>query len=169
MGETQKMPMQFELGAKIKLMGVDLSSFYKKSNDVHQILVMPSNLDNNAVISIDEMIKDFNSFFGEELTPEDIKDKINAIQDTSKTEGTNDKTINYEDIRFCLKMLYLNIKKSSSGKTIEYALSIQIIMDGLIPNDIKLFNVDSLSLNIWNTQNKDIIDRMSLIDPSIID
>ncbi|MDE7192998.1 MAG: hypothetical protein K2O14_03405, partial [Oscillospiraceae bacterium] len=68
-------------------------------------------------------------------------------------------------IKFCLKMLFLNIDSEADTKTTEYALSLQIIADGLIPKEITVFNVKSLSFNIWNTQRQNVLDKMALTNP----
>lgn len=47
----------------------------------------------------------------------------------------------------------------------EYALSLRILADGLIPKGISMFNVKSLSFNIWNTTRQNVLDKMSLMTP----
>lgn len=167
MAEPEKLPMQLEVGAEVTFMGVTLNSTYTKSGDDYQIFIMPSNLNNNAKVSIGKMIKDFNELFKEDLKQENIEEKINATQDTDPTGSGNVSTIDYTQIEFCLKMIYLNIKKKGEEKTIEYAISVQIVMDKLVPDNIKIFKVNSLSFNIWNTKNIDILNRMSLVDPEL--
>ena len=67
------------------------------------------------------------------------------------------------------KMLFLNIESKKNGeteeKTVEYALSLQINAEGLIPKEIKIFQIDSLSFNIWNTQRQTVLEKMALITP----
>lgn len=172
MSEEKKLTMNMELGVKLKLLGVDLSAFYKKLTNGYQILVMPSNLDNNVTVSIGEMISDFNEMFGEKLKEDDVTKKLQEDNNFKLSASAPNTTFDYKKIKFCLKMLYLNIKATEEGgnetKKSEYALSLQVITDGVINSNIKIFNVESLSFNIWNTQNNAILERMSLIDPTTI-
>ena len=64
-----------------------------------------------------------------------------------------------------LKMLFLNIKSSGGKTTAEYALSLQIIADDLIPKEIQIFNIKCLSFNIWNTKRQNVLDKMALTTP----
>ena len=38
-------------------------------------------------------------------------------------------------------------------------------LEGLIPKEIKIFQIDSLSFNIWNTQRQTVLEKMALITP----
>ena len=109
--------VQLSVGLKFTFMGVDLSSYYKKTADGYQIFLAPAN----------------------------------------------------DSVKFCLKMLFLNIESKKNGeteeKTVEYALSLQINAEGLIPKEIKIFQIDSLSFNIWNTQRQTVLEKMALITP----
>lgn len=167
MAENNNLPMQLEVGAEITFMNVTLNSSYSKTEDGYQILIMPSNLDNIATVSIGEMINDVKELFDEKLEQKNVEEKINAVQDVESDNAAALK-IDYTKIKFCLKMIYLNIKKKGDKKTIEYAVSVQMVTDKLVPADIKIFKVNSLSFNIWNTKNADILNRMSLTDPQML-
>ena len=125
--------VQLSVGLKFTFMGVDLSSYYKKTADGYQIFLAPANVSNDVQLTLKEMIGQFDS------------------------------------VKFCLKMLCLNIESKKNGeteeKTIEYALSLQINAEGLIPKEIKIFQIDSLSFNIWNTQRQTVLEKMALITP----
>ena len=65
-----------------------------------------------------------------------------------------------------MKMLFMNIERETGKENVtEYALSLQILADGLIPKEITMFNVKSLSFNIWNTKRQNVLDKMSLMNP----
>ena len=150
---------QLSVGLEFTFMGVDLSAYYTKKQTGYQIFVAPMNVDNKAEISLSEMIDQFNKLAGAgTLSEEDVKKKI-------ESEDTNAVGIDWGAIRFCLKMLFLNIDSEADTKTTEYALSLQIIAEDLIPKEITVFNVKSLSFNIWNTQRQNVLDRMSLTNP----
>lgn len=140
-------------------MGVDLGAYYTKKNTGYRIFVAPMNVDNNTAISLSEMIKQFNQLAGAgSLSEDEVKSKI-------ESEENNSNGLNWDSIKFCLKMLFLDIDREEDKNTTEYALSLQIIAEGLIPKDITVFNVKSLSFNIWNTHHQKVLDKMALTTP----
>ena len=98
------------------------------------------------------------------LSEDDVKSKIAEEEDPQVVNA-----IDFDSVKFCLKMLFLNIESKKNGeteeKTVEYALSLQINAEGLIPKEIKIFQIDSLSFNIWNTQRQTVLEKMALITP----
>ncbi len=158
--QTTEKP-QLSVGLEFTFMDVDLSAYYTKKPGGYQIFVAPMNVDNKAEISLSDMIEQFNKLAGAgSLSEDDVKNKI-------ETEENYDAVaeIDWTSIKFCLKMLFLNIDSQADTKTTEYALSLQIIADGLIPKEITVFNVKSLSFNIWNTKRQSVLDKMSLTTP----
>lgn len=154
--QTTEKP-QLSVGLEFTFMGVDLGAYYTKKPNGYQIFVAPTNVDNKAAISLSEMIEQFNQLAGAgSLSEDDVKNKI----DTDKNAG-----VDWGSIKFCLKMLFLNIDSETDTKTTEYALSLQIIADKLIPEEITLINVKCLNFNIWNTKRQNVIDKMALSTP----
>ena len=152
-------------GLKFTFMGVDLSSYYKKTADGYQIFLAPANVSNDVQLTLKEMIGQFNGMAGEgALSEDDVKSKIAEEEDPQVVNA-----IDFDSVKFCLKMLFLNIESKKNGeteeKTVEYALSLQINAEGLIPKEIKIFQIDSLSFNIWNTQRQTVLEKMALITP----
>lgn len=149
------------LGLEFVFMGVDLGAYYTKTADGYQIFVAPISVDSNVGISLGEMVNQFNQLAGAgSLTENEVKEKIKTDEPTDKVKG-----IDWNSIKFCLKMLFLNIVSKEDTKTTEYALSLQIIADGLIPKEITVFNVKSMSFNIWNTQRQNVLNKMALTTP----
>lgn len=156
---TEKPNLSVGLG--FTFMGVDLGAYYTKKPDGYQIFVAPMNVNNKTEISLSEMIEQFNQLAGAgSLSEDDVKNKIETEENYDA--GAN---IDWGSIKFCLKMLFLNIDSEKDTKTTEYALSLQIIADGLIPKEITVFNVKSLSFNIWNTKRQNVLDKMALSTP----
>ena len=151
--------VQLSVGLKFTFMGVDLSSYYKKTADGYQIFLAPANVSNDVQLTLKEMIGQFNGMAGEgALSEDDVKSKIAEEEDPQVVNA-----IDFDSVKFCLKMLFLNIE--TEEKTVEYALSLQINAEGLIPKEIKIFQIDSLSFNIWNTQRQTVLEKMALITP----
>lgn len=164
---------QLSVGIKFTFMGVDLSAYYKKTDNGYEVFLAPSNIENSVQLSIADMIKEFNQLSGGSLTEQEVQDKISSEADRVPTENGDPLTVDWSSVKFCLKMLFLNVKSVKSGeeenRTVEYAISLQIIADDLLPKDIKIFNIDSLSFNLWNTQRQSVLEHMALIDPASYD
>ena len=133
--------------------------------DGYQIFLAPANVSNDVQLTLKEMIGQFNGMAGEgALSEDDVKSKIAEEEDPQVVNA-----IDFDSVKFCLKMLFLNIESKKNGeteeKTVEYALSLQINAEGLIPKEIKIFQIDSLSFNIWNTQRQTVLEKMALITP----
>lgn len=158
--ETEK--PQLSVGLEFTFMGVDLGAFYTKKPGGFQIFVAPMSVDNNVGITLGEMVEQFNKLAGDgALDAEDVKKKIESEESPENLAG-----IEWDKVKFCLKMLFLNIDRETGKEDItEYALSLQILADGLIPKEITMFNVKSLSFNIWNTKRQNVLDKMSLMTP----
>ncbi|MDE7390458.1 MAG: hypothetical protein K2M82_05920 [Lachnospiraceae bacterium] len=152
---------QLSVGLKFTFMGVDLSAYYKKTSDGFEIFLAPSKIDNDVGLTIKEIVEQFNTLAGHnEISEDDIKNKISENEPSDIIQG-----IDFNTVSFCLKMLFLNIKSSGETKTTEYAFSLQINAEGLIPKDINIFQIDSLSFNIWNTQRQNVLEKMALMNP----
>ena len=152
--------VQLSVGLKFTFMGVDLSSYYKKTADGYQIFLAPANVSNDVQLTLKEMIGQFNGMAGEgALSEDDVKSKIAEEEDPQVVNA-----IDFDSVK-----LFLNIESKKNGeteeKTVEYALSLQINAEGLIPKEIKIFQIDSLSFNIWNTQRQTVLEKMALITP----
>lgn len=156
--QTTEKP-QLSVGLEFKFMDVELGAYYTKKDKGYRIFVAPMNVDNNKAISLSEMIKQFNQLAGAgSLSEGEVKSKI-------ESEKPNGSGLDWNSIKFCLKMLFLDIDREEEKNTTEYALSLQIIAEGLIPDDITVFNFKSLSFNIWNTNNRKVLDKMALTTP----
>lgn len=152
---------QLAVGLKFTFMGVDLSSYYKKISGGYEIFLAPSNVDNDVQLSLKEIVEQFNGFAGAgSLSEDDVKSKIAENENVDMVNA-----LDFDSIKFCLKMLFLNVKSVNGAATVEYALSLQINAEELIPKDIKIFRVNSLSFNIWNTQRQNVLEKMALITP----
>ena len=53
---------------------------------------------------------------------------------------------------------------ASGTSQLEYAFQLQVLTEGLVPENIKkIVDVKSLSLAVWNTDRRKILDQMSLM------
>ncbi len=161
--QTAEKP-KLSVGLEFMFMGVDLGAYYIKKDDGYQIFAAPMDIDNKAEISLQDMVDQFNKLT--KLQGEDMLTTDKVISEIKSGENVDKATnIDLNSIKFRLKMLFLNINSTKTEKTTEYALSLEIIADGLIPSDIEIFNVKRLSFNIWNTARPKVLDKMALTMP----
>lgn len=161
--QTAEKP-KLSVGLEFMFMGVDLGAYYIKKDDGYQIFAAPMDIDNKAEISLQDMVDQFNKLT--KLQGEDMLTTDKVISEIKSGENVDKATnIDLTSIKFRLKMLFLNINSTKTEKTTEYALSLEIIADGLIPSDIEIFNVKRLSFNIWNTARPKVLDKMALTMP----
>lgn len=152
---------QLAIGLDFTFMGVDLSSYYKKTSDGYEIFLALSNINNDVRLTVKEIVDQFNKMAGDgAISQEDIEQKISGSENVELADG-----IDFGSIGFCLKMLFLNIKSAAGTTTAEYALSLQIVAEDLIPKEIQIFNIKSLSFSIWNTKRQNVLDKMALTTP----
>lgn len=155
---------QLAIGLDFTFMGVDLSSYYKKTADGYSIFLAPSNVDNDVTLTVKEIVEQFNKMAGEgTIKQEDIEEKISGSENVQLADGMD--ALDFDSIGFCLKMLFLNIESAGGKTTAEYALSLQIVAEDLIPKEIQIFNIKSLSFSIWNTKRQNVLDKMALTTP----
>lgn len=162
--EPAEEKLQLAIGLEFTFMGVDLSSYYKKTADGYTIFLAPSNINNDVKLSVKDIVDEFNKMAGDgTIKQEDIEEKISGSENVQLAGDMG--ALDFDSIKFCLKMLFLNIVSAGGKTTAEYALSLQIVADDLIPQDIQIFKIKSLSFNIWNTKRQNVLDKMALTTP----
>ena len=79
-------------------------------------------------------------------------------------EGGGSTSMKLEDIVIRLQMAYLYICKKGENSVLEYAFQLQVVTEGLVPETIKpIVDVTNLSISVWNTDRKKVVDKMALI------
>ena len=79
-------------------------------------------------------------------------------------EGGGSTSMKLEDIVIKLQMAYLYISKKGENSVLEYAFQLQVVTEGLVPETIKpIVDVTNLSISVWNTDRKKVVDKMALI------
>lgn len=168
--------VQFKTQAAVTftLMGANLVALYKKEGDDNIFLVMPAGKVSGKGMTIGEMIADINAFlkrYSQDAEPLNASNVVQALRDV-QTAGSRENIpeyetdIDYESIQVDLKQAFLYLCKKDAGyaAAIEYAFELAVDFRELFPNDAAFFNVDKLSLGLWNTDRKAILERMGIID-----
>lgn len=91
------------------------------------------------------------------------KGKINENELTQNLKAALPKTIKIEEILIKLKTAYLYVNAAGGQPAkVEYAFSLDVITDGVLPEGIKLVDVKKLSVSVWNTDREKILQLMTL-------
>lgn len=151
--------MKALLGVEFRIVGSDLVGIYEKTESGYKILVLPVNQENNNGITIRELLNDVNSLLQKGGTSGEIKENELITQ----MKAVVPENIKVEEIRVKLKtaFLYINAVEGQDTKT-EYAFSLDITTEGVLPQDIKLVDVKKLSVSVWNTERDKIVQTMGL-------
>lgn len=149
-----------------KLVNTDLVALYKKDGENSTFLVIPTDKEPSGGMTIEQMIQDINNFLKKYDTsaPQiDAKEVENAVKDVNEASNQSPQPTPppYESIQVELRQAFLYLSK---GKPVEYGFEIDVDTSGLFPEDISLFKVSKLSLGIWNTDRKKILERMNITE-----
>lgn len=149
-------------GVKFTLLGTELQAGYSKGDDGQRIFVHQDVSATNDGVTIKQMIGDVKRLLGlgdgdslPELTEDKVKDKLAPL-----TQGTFD----INAVRVVLSTVYLKAFLPTTGpRTVEYALKVDVKMEGLLPADIKLINIKEITLAVWNTTDEAVKKQMALL------
>lgn len=184
--------LKVSMGIDFSLIGTNLRAMYEKNGEDYAILLAPTEQTANEGVSIGELIRDIKSMT-KEVTGDDNVDTTQLEQAMTSAAsdgagaGADGTKMNLDSIRIRLQMAYLYIRKTAgsaaatgteaaagtAGATqtpgtgtseLEYAFQLQVLTEGLVPQNIKrIVDVKSLSLAVWNTDRRKILDQMSLM------
>ena len=159
-------PLNALVGIDFRIFEADLhAGFEKHGNDGYALLVIPTSLEADNGISIGKMIHDIKrlvSSVDENANTDDMeKDLQNGVSGLTKDDGQK---FDLDKLMIKLRMAFLYICKTAEESTIEYAFQLEIITEGMIPAKIRsLVDVNNVSISVWNTQRKKLIEKMSLM------
>lgn len=155
------------VGIDFSLIGTKLRAVYeKKGEDGYAILLIPSVQEVNNGVSIGEVMKDIKNLIkgaGSDASTEDMEKDLTASISALSTEGSTN-NFDLSKIVVRLHMAYLYILKNKGQDILEYAFQLQILTEGLIPPAIaQIVDVSNVSLAVWNTSRKKVINQMQLV------
>ena len=151
--------MQALLKVDFELLGTKLVAEYYKGTDADYYLLMPTDEADTRGITVSEMINDISTLLGvatESINIEELTKSINSIG------------LNIDDIKVTLKMAYFYMitdgKDTKNNKT-EYAFQLEIDTSAVLPDSMKLFDINRVGVAVWNTERAKIISQMNLYKP----
>lgn len=149
------------LGVDFSLIGTKLHAAYEKNDNEYSILLLPSEQEADNSVSIGEVIRDIQKMIGSSDGMKDMENDLkNQLNSTGNVNGGLD------NVFVKLNMAYLYIQKTADEKNrvLEYAFQLEVITEGFIPEEIrKIVDVTHLSLSIWQTDRKKVVDKMRLV------
>lgn len=158
-------------GISFTLLKVHFTAGFEKDENGYQILLLPTNPTEKNGIKVKEMIADVNTLMGksgaaieggENKMEEDITAAINGVNNPDAPKGQEKKEgFDPLELEVCLKQAFLYYKKVGDNKTFEYAFQLEINMKDMMP-DIGLVTLDNVSIAVWSTERKKILESMSM-------
>lgn len=158
-------------GISFTLLNVEFTAGFEKDDKGFQVLLLPTNQSENNGMSISEMITEIQSLMnnsgaqiegGKEQMEEDITNALNGVNSPDKKPGEDSKAdFKPLELRVYLKQAFLYYKKAGENKTFEYAFQMEINTENMMP-DIGLVKLDKLSISVWSTERKKILESMGL-------
>lgn len=159
------------VGIEFTLLNVKFTAGFEKGDVGYQILLLPTDQTQNNGMSIREMISEVQMLMnnggaqiegGAEQMENDIVSAINGVNDPDAKKGEEKKTgFDPLELRVYLRQAFLHYEKSGDKKTFEYAFQLEINAEDMMP-DIGLVKLDRLSVSVWSTERKKILESMGM-------
>lgn len=159
------------VGIEFTLLNVKFTAGFEKGDVGYQILLLPTDQTQNKGMSIREMIAEVQMLMnnggaqiegGAEQMENDIVSAINGVNDPDAKKGEEKKTgFDPLELRVYLRQAFLHYEKSGDKKTFEYAFQLEINAEDMMP-DIGLVKLDRLSVSVWSTERKKILESMGM-------
>lgn len=157
------------VGVDFSLIGTQLHAAYEKQGDEgYAILLMPSEQTADNGVSVGVVIEDIKKMMravdGEANISGMEEDLQEGLSGLSEDDDSKENSFDLSKLIVKLQMAYLYIRKTQEESILEYAFQLQIVSKDVIPKAIKsIVSVDNISLSVWNTNRKKVIDKMALI------
>lgn len=162
----EKLAFHAQAAITFELVNTNLVALYKKDGENNTFLVIPTDKEPSGGMTIADMVKDINAFlqkFDSSAAPINADDVANAVKDVNdaSNKGSQENPPVYESINVELRQAFLYL---STGKPVEYGFELDVDISGLFPPDMSVFKVNKLSIGVWNTDRKKILERMNIIE-----
>ena len=153
--------LKASIGIDFSLIGTQLHAMYEKNEGGYAVLLIPSEQTPDNGISVKDLIDDIKKM-AKGVSGRDTAQLEKAMTEAAKEGGST--SMKLEDIVIKLQMAYLYICKKGENSVLEYAFQLQVVTEGLVPETIKpIVDVTNLSISVWNTDRKKVVDKMALI------
>jgi hypothetical protein len=147
-------------GVKFTLLGTELNAGFEQTDSGKHIFVFQDLSAPNEGVTVDKLITDIKVLMGVStdvpgLSKTELSNKLAVV---AKSD-----TFHVDAIRIVLSTVYLEINIPTTGdSTVEYAFRLDVIATGLIPAEVKLINIDRVTIAVWNTTNEKIKKQLAI-------
>lgn len=154
------------VGAKFKLLGASEVATFTKDGDGYSVLLAPSETEANEGITIKELVTQVNDLI-KNVDPEaktvDQTEIEGKVSEAAPTDSTGKSVVDFTNLKVVLNQAFLYL--NSKTNTLEYAFSLVIDAENVIPEEITFLNVEKVVFAIWNTNRDKVIEKMALVTP----
>lgn len=175
------MAVNVQAAVNAQLLGVNLTGMVSKTTatvagreqTTTEFLVMPSELDENEPITVDAVVNEINR------TIYKVKHNVSEVPADAKLEGVTADNINtalsvvgLDKPSLSFMQTFVHYKKVTEGgsevsKITEYAIGVHIKSElpKDAPDDFKFLQIKDVYINVWDTQNQRVLERMQIWTP----
>lgn len=154
-------------GVKFMLLGTELNAGFEQTDSGKHIFVFQDLSTPNEGVTVDQLVSDVKTLMGKKPT-----DTVPGLSTTTITEKltavAKPGTFDVSAIRIVLHTVYLDVNIPATGEaTVEYAFRLDVIATGLIPAEIKLINVERITIAVWNTTSEKVKKQLAISIDSV--
>lgn len=175
------MAVNVQAAVRAQLLGVDLTGMVSrtiatvagKEQITTEFLVMPSELDENEPITVEAVVNEINR------TIYKVKHNVSEVPQDKPLEGITVADVNaalsavgLADATLSFMQTFVHYKKVTEGEKnvseiTEYAIGVHIKSEQLKDtlDDFKFLQVKDAYINVWDTQNQRVLERMQIWRP----
>lgn len=175
------MAVNVQAAVRAQLLGVNLTGMVSKTTatvagqaqTTTEFLVMPSGLDENEPITVDAVVNEINR------TIYKVKHNVSEVPPGVELEGvtadsvkTALSVVGLENASLSFMQTFVHYKKVTEGEKdvseiTEYAIGVHIKSElpKDAPDDFKFLQIKDVYINVWDTQNQRVLERMQIWTP----
>ena len=159
--------MNIQAGLSFKLIGTGLMAMFARVDGKNTFLVIPTDKDSNEGMSIKDIAGEINNLLkgfdpnASGLDAKALEDSIKEVGEAGSKKDATKPAFDPESIKICLKQAFLLL---SPEAPVEYAIQLNVDFSNIFPEGQSFFNVEKLSLSVWNTDRVKILSRMDIVD-----
>lgn len=173
------MAVNVQAAVEAQLLGVNLTGMVartkaeveKKEQITTEFLIMPSALDENEPITVQEVVDEINRTIykieknTDKLPEGKVPEKVSAksINDAMEIVGLAEAELTFMQTFIHYKKVVKDGEDVS--KVMEYAIGIHIKGENPKSDDFKFLQIKEVYINVWDTSNQKVLERMQIWTP----
>lgn len=172
------MAVNVQAAVEAQLLGVNLvgmlsktsTTVDQKTQDTLEFLIMPSSLDENEPITVQKVVDEINrTIYKIENNTSEVPSPVPEQVSADAVENAMD-LVGLKGAQLTFMQTFIHYKKVSEGDTetskiTEYAIGIHIKGGTPSSEDFKFFEIKEAYINVWNTENQKVLERMKIWTP----